>query len=160
MAGIGSAPAGQSATEPVSPAVPLDVLAIVFVGGAAGGLARWGLAAVFPVHPGRFPWATFGTNVVGCLLIGVLMTLLLAHGNPHRLIRPFVGVGILGGFTTFSTFVVEADRLSSFGSTPLALTYIASSIGTCLVAVWLGTAATRRLAHIDHEPIETVGEWS
>jgi CrcB protein len=118
------------------PVIVLDAVLAVFVGGALGGLARYGLARLIPVTPGHFPWATLITNALGCALIGVLMVFVLEVPGPHRLARPFLGVGFLGGFTTLSTFAVESDRLISSGNTNLALLYLVASVGLCLFAVW------------------------
>ena len=126
------------------PVVPIDALAAVFVGGAIGGIMRYALARAWPVHAGHFPWATLLTNIIGCALIGVLMVIVLETATPHRLARPFLGVGVLGGFTTFSTFAVETDRLISSGQATTAIAYLAASLVGCLVAVWLATTLTRR----------------
>ena len=119
------------------------VLVAISVGGAAGALARYGLGVAFP--PGRtgFPWATFGINVVGSLLIGVLMVLVVEVFEAHPLVRPFLGVGILGGFTTFSTYVVDAQRLVNAGAAGTALAYLAATLVAALAAVYLGLTVTR-----------------
>src|SRR6201992_4401295 len=82
---------------------PVPALAVISAGGALGALARYGLATAWP-HPATgFPWATWTINVSGSFLIGVLMVLIERRFAGRRLIRPFFGVGILGGYTTFST---------------------------------------------------------
>jgi CrcB protein len=91
-----------------------DVLLAIGAGGALGSLARYGLSEAIPHPRGGFAVATLITNVVGCLLIGVLMGVLTTMARPHRLLRPFLGVGILGGFTTFSTYVIDTlDQLTT-----------------------------------------------
>lgn len=135
------------ATVPHRPVVVADAVAAVFLGGALGGIARYGLARMMPVEAGHFPWATLLTNVLGCALIGILMVFVLEVPGPHRLARPFLGVGVLGGFTTFSTFAVETDRLTSSGHGVLALTYLAASLALCLVAVWAAEGITRTVRH-------------
>jgi CrcB protein len=119
------------------------VLAAIAVGGALGSLARYGLGVAFP--PGRtgFPWATFGINVLGSLLIGVLMVLVVEIWEAHPLVRPFLGVGILGGFTTFSTYVVDVQRLVDAGSAATALAYLAATLVAALAAAYVGLAVTR-----------------
>ena len=119
------------------------VLAAISVGGAVGSLARYGLGVAFP--PGRtgFPWATFGINVVGSLLIGVLMVLVVEVWEAHPLIRPFLGVGILGGFTTFSTYVVDVQRLVNAGAAGTALAYLVATLVAALAAVYVGLTLTR-----------------
>lgn len=88
---------------------PAAVLGAIAAGGVLGGLARAGVQAAFPYAPTGFPWATFGINLTGCLLIGVLMAVIGAR-PVHPLVRPFLGVGVLGGFTTFSAYAVDAQR--------------------------------------------------
>ena len=66
------------------------------------------------------PWATLLTNVVGCALIGVLMVLVAERWPDRRLVRPFLGTGILGGFTTFSTYVVDTRTLVATGHAAVA----------------------------------------
>lgn len=78
------------------------LLAVVAVGGALGSVARWGVSLVW-----SSPLAVLVVNVVGSLLLGLLMGLFSRHGE-HPLVRAFVGVGVLGGFTTFSTAMVDA----------------------------------------------------
>src|SRR4051794_14883819 len=83
-----------------------DVALVIAAGGALGSLARWGLNEALPQEGGRFPWATFAENVGGCLVLGVLMVFLLDVWRPTRYGRPFLAIGVLGGFTTFSTYTV------------------------------------------------------
>ena len=92
-----------------------------------------------------FPWATFVVNVSGALALGVLMVLVLEVWRPHRYVRPFVGIGLLGGWTTFSTYALEARDLLAVGRPATALAYVAGSLVVGLLAVWLGMLAARRL---------------
>ena len=78
-----------------------DIALVVSAGGAIGGLSRLGLCTLLPRSGAGFPWATCVENVVGCLLIGVLMAYVLDVWAPNRYRRPFLGTGILGGFTTY-----------------------------------------------------------
>lgn len=104
---VTSAPApaalgGPFATVHRSPTgVGWPVLAVISAGGVTGALARYGLAEAFPHAVDRFAWATFGINVSGCLLIGVLMVLVTEVWSTRWLLRPFLGTGVLGGYTTF-----------------------------------------------------------
>jgi CrcB protein len=118
----------------------VQVLGVIALGGGLGALARYGLALAIPGHPGRFPWATFLTNVSGCFLIGVLMVLV---AGAHRLVRPFFGVGVLGGFTTFSTYAVELHGLLRMGDVGVAFAYLAGTLLSALLAVLIGVMATR-----------------
>lgn len=120
------------------------MLAAVALGGAAGSAARYGVALLLPHDAGTgVPWATLAVNGAGCLLIGVLVV--LAEGR-HPLLRPLLGAGVLGGFTTFSTFAVDAVVLAERGAVWVAAAYVAGTLVTALAAVSLGVFATRRLA--------------
>lgn len=118
-------------------------LGTISAGGAAGALARYGLAAALPYPPGGFPWATFAANVAGCLLIGVLMVLVTEVWPGRPLVRPFLGIGVLGGFTTFSTYVVDIGRTAAAGSPHTALAYLAGTVAAALTATYAGAAAAR-----------------
>jgi CrcB protein len=120
-----------------------DVIAAISAGGVLGAEGRYGLALAVPHAGSAFPWSTLVINVSGCLLIGVLMAILLSRTRPHRLVRPFLGVGILGGYTTFSTFALDADRLVHAHRIGLALAYLAATIALAAAAVWLATVLTQ-----------------
>lgn len=102
------------------------------------------------------PWPTFAVNATGCFFIGVLMATLSGIARPHPLLRPFLGIGLLGGFTTFSTYAVQVDTLLREGQAVVALGYL---VGTALVALlavaagWVTGRALhqfrRQLAHRD-----------
>ncbi|MFJ9865802.1 fluoride efflux transporter CrcB [Streptomyces sp. NPDC101165] len=119
------------------------VVAVVAVGGALGATARYALALAWPTPLGGFPWATFWTNVVGCAVIGVFMVLITDVWAAHRLVRPFFGTGVLGGFTTFSTYAVEIRRLVDTGHPRTGLAYLAATLFAALAAVWLASVAAR-----------------
>ena len=72
------------------------------LGGALGALARWGVAEALPASPGGWPWATLLVNLTGCLLLGVLLAVLAARSPEPAWPRPFLAVGVLGGYTTYS----------------------------------------------------------
>ncbi|MYW93755.1 CrcB family protein [Amycolatopsis rubida] len=113
-------------------------------------LARFGLSAMFPAGPGRFPWATFVTNVSGCFLIGVLMVLITEAWTAHRLARPFLGVGVLGGFTTFSAYAVESRELLRPGTAVLAVGYLAGTLICAMLAVLAAVWLTRTVTGVAH----------
>jgi len=125
----------------------LPVLGAIAIGGVAGALARYGLAEAFPHDPGQFAWSTFAANVSGCLLIGVLMTMVSHVWTGRRLVRPFLGVGVLGGYTTFSTYAVEIEEAVSAGAARTALLYLAGTLVAALLAVWAGAALTSTVIH-------------
>ncbi|MFY1635395.1 fluoride efflux transporter FluC [Solwaraspora sp. WMMB335] len=129
-------------TGSVTPAL----LAAVAGGGALGALARYGLATAWPATPGSVPWSTLVTNLAGCFLIGFLMQLVTTHPRPHRLLRPFLGAGVLGGFTTFSIQSLEVRDLLAAGRPWLASGYAAGTLVGALSAVWLGRAFARPVA--------------
>jgi CrcB protein len=140
-------PAGPfPSTAPVQRGSRLPVLAAVSLGGALGAAARYGAGLLWPDGPDAFPWTTFGINVLGCAVIGVLMVLITeVRPSAHHLVRPFFGTGVLGGFTTFSTYAVDVQRLVDHGRPGLALAYLAATLLAALVSVWAAAAATRRL---------------
>lgn len=120
-----------------------DILAIIAVGGALGSLARWGLGEAFATGRGGFPWATFAENVTGGFVLGVLMVFVIDVWPPSRHVRPFFGVGVLGGFTTFSTYVLDTRTLIAAHHELLAATYLFATLAAGLAAVWLGIAVAR-----------------
>lgn len=130
-----------AATGPFGVAWP--VLAVIAAGGVAGALGRFGLTNAFPYAAGRFAWATFGINVSGCLLIGVLMVLVSEVWTTKRLLRPFLGTGVLGGYTTFSTHILDVQQMLAAGAARTALVYLLSTLLTALVAVYGGITLTR-----------------
>jgi fluoride exporter len=125
-------------------AVSVPSLAAVAAGGAIGALGRYGLGVAFPAAPGEFDLATFIANTVGGLLIGILMITVTEVAPGLSGIRPFVGVGILGGFTTFSTYIVDIGRAATAGATVLAVVFAFATMAAALVAAALGMYATRR----------------
>jgi CrcB protein len=144
-------------TEPVDPDVDLaearqrrqlrrahyGVLAVIAAGGAIGAGARYGAGLLWPTATGSFPWTTLGVNATGCLLIGIFM-ILLTETTPIWA-RPFFGTGVLGGYTTFSTYCVDIEHLVAQGRPGLALVYLAATPAAALAAVTAGAWATRRL---------------
>ena len=109
----------------------------VATGGAVGAVARYGMVLAWPQEGGGFPLTTLAVNLIGCLLIGVLMTW-VRQARPHPLLRPFLGAGVLGGFTTFSTYAAESLALFQNGRAPTALAYLAATLAGALVAVYSG----------------------
>ena len=117
------------------------------VGGALGALARWALSEAFPHSPGAWPWSTLLVNLLGCLLIGALLAVLLARFPSSPWLRPFLAVGVLGGFTTYSTFAVDVVRLTGAGHEVLAGAYVLASVLGGVVAVVVGLVIGRTAVH-------------
>ena len=127
------------------PNYDIPELAAIFGGGAAGALARAGIAEWIPVHAGRWPWATFLVNVVGAFLLGYFATRLQERLPLSAYRRPFLGTGICGALTTFSTMQVELLRMLDGDHVGLAAGYAAASIAAGFAAVAAATAITRRV---------------
>jgi CrcB protein len=125
------------------PALDPAVLGAMALGGVLGAEARYALGLWFPAPSGSWPWATWVINVAGSFLIGVLMVVLTERITPHRLARPFLGVGVLGGFTTFSTASVDVLRLLRGGSPVLGPVYLVGTALAALLAAALGAGAVR-----------------
>ena len=106
--------------------------ALVGLGGAIGSIARWGVAEAMPPGTGGVPWATVAVNLSGAFLLGILMA---ASLQTEALL--FVGTGLLGGFTTMSTFGVEAVSLLKDDSTAAAAVYVGLNLLAPITA-WLG----------------------
>ena len=140
---------GDAATAPgMNPPSPLVASAYVFLGGGIGavlrhqmgrGVTHWlGVQAVT-----TFPWATLLVNVVGSLAMGVLAGFMARHGQGGEHWRLFLGVGVLGGFTTFSAFSLEMMLLIERGQTTSAMIYALISVLAGVSALYLGLIVMR-----------------
>jgi fluoride exporter len=118
-------------------------LAAIFLGGAIGALARYGLARALPHASGTWPWATFTVNVAGALALGYLTTRLQERLPPSAYRRPLLGTGLCGALTTFSTMQVELVQMLDDGQTGLAAGYAAASIAAGVLAVAAATNLVR-----------------
>jgi fluoride exporter len=117
------------------------VVAVIAIGGGVGSVLRYLLSrAVHPAADG-FPTATLVTNLLGALLLGALVVAVTEVWRPHRLVRPALGTGLLGGFTTFST-LAEETRAASPG---IAAAYLLATVVGGLLLAAAGMAAVRRL---------------
>lgn len=119
------------------------VVLAVSLGGGAGAIARYGIDVLWSTPVYAFPWTTLVINASGCALIGVLLVLMTEVWAAHRLLRPFVGTGVLGGFTTFSTYAVDIQRLVDTGHVLTAMIYLFATVVAALVSVWFGAVLTR-----------------
>lgn len=120
-----------------------DILLAVSAGGALGAAARWGMEQALPLAGEAFPWATFLVNVSGCFALGLLMVFVVDVWSSSRYLRPFLGVGLLGGYTTFSTYALETRSLLATGRQDVAGLYLFGSLAAGLAAVWLGIVGGR-----------------
>jgi CrcB protein len=121
-----------------------STLAAIGIGGFLGAVVRYQLGLWWPAGTG-FPWTTFAINVSGSFALGLLVTLVLERWHPHRLLRPLLGIGFLGAYTTFSTFAVDADLLIDRGKAGTAALNIFLSVAVAILAVLAGMATARRL---------------
>jgi fluoride exporter len=125
--------------------MPWRTLAVISAGGVFGALARYGLQTAYPSPARGFDWVTFGINVSGCLLIGIVIVVAADSRRAHPLLRPFVATGVLGGFTTFSTYVAGLQRELAAGAPRTALVYGAGTALAALAAAWAGVRLGNRL---------------
>jgi fluoride exporter len=122
-----------------------DILFAIGFGGALGALARWSLAEALPHAPEQVPWATVLANVTGCFGIGVLLVVLGARKPDSRLLRPLLGTGVLGGYTTFSTYALDTRDLLAAGRPALAAAYLFGTVLVGLLAVVAAVRVTERV---------------
>lgn len=120
-----------------------DVAVVIALGGSLGAAARWMLNETWPTPPGGFPWSTFVENVSGSLVLGALMVLLLDVWRPRRYARPFLAVGVLGGYTTFSAYAADTGALLRAGHSALALVYLFGTAAFALLGAWSGITLAR-----------------
>jgi CrcB protein len=119
-------------------------LAAIFFGGFLGAIARYGLVEALPPEPGRWPWATFVANIAGALALGYLTTRLQERLPLSAYRRPFLGTGLCGALTTFSTMQFELLQMLDGGDVGLAAGYAAASVLAGVLAVALTTNLVRR----------------
>lgn len=118
---------------------------VVLAGSGFGGVVRYALGAwIMARYGGRFPLGTFLINISGAFLIGLAMTLLTERWQPDPNWRLFVVVGVLGGYTTFSSLEYETLQAMRQGESRIGLIYAAGSILAGYLAVWLGAAVAAR----------------
>lgn len=123
----------------------MDKYLVVLAGAGIGGVIRYAAGSwIMGKYGGRFPLGTFIINVTGSFLIGILMTLLTERWQPHPNWRLFLVVGLLGGYTTFSSFEYETLQAMQDGARPMAALYVTGSVALGYLGVWLGTLVSRR----------------
>ncbi len=123
------------------------ILLAVAIGGAAGSLLRYALAGfIQDASPSQFPWGIFVVNVSGGLIMGLLAELMALKWSVTPELRAFLTVGVLGGYTTFSTFSLDAALLIERGDWWSAAAYIAGSTLLSIAALFAGMGIIRALA--------------
>ncbi len=144
-------PEQQSEIEPYTPPrrraqaarARIPVVLAVAVGGALGAPIRYEITAHVNVAPDSFPWPTFWINISGAFLVGLLLTFVLERWPPTRYVRPFLAIGLLGAYTTFSTYSVETDVLLKDGHVGVGLGYAIVSLVAGGIAVYIGIVVGR-----------------
>jgi CrcB protein len=121
-------------------------VAVIGVGGFAGGLARYGIGQAWPTPSGRFPWATFAINTTGAFVLALLLILVLEVLPPMTYLRPALGTGFCGAYTTFSSVATASDQLAAHGHVNVAAAYVAISLFAGLAATSLGIVLGRAIA--------------
>src|SRR5689334_16883069 len=124
----------------------MDRYLMIALGGAAGAIARYQVAAVIQARiPAGFPLGTLVVNITGCLVMGIAMTLLTERLVVHPNWRYLIPIGFIGAYTTFSTFEYETFQAVAEGSFLIGIGNIVASVVAGYVALWVGVAAARLL---------------
>jgi CrcB protein len=130
------------------PELPLPMrVALVALGGAAGTLIRAALESLQPTTA-TWPWVTLAVNLSGAGLLAVVLVLLEESFPTMRVVRPLIGTGLLGGYTTFSTFAVEALTLARTGHAGPAAGYVVASCLGALTMAMIGLAVGRAVSRL------------
>lgn len=120
---------------------------LVFIGGGLGSMARYGVSVFGMRLLGQgFPWPTLLINIIGSAVMGLLTGWLAVQGTGPQQLRLFIATGVLGGFTTFSTFSLETVMLYERGQLGLAVAYVATSVGVGVGALFLAMKLARGIA--------------
>jgi fluoride exporter len=127
-----------------APHLDRQELAAIFAGGFIGAIARAGLEQVLMVRADEWPWATFAVNISAALLLGYFITRLQERLPPSTYRRSFLGTGLCGALSTFSTMMVELLRMIDGAHWGLALGYAGASVAGGLGAIFLSTKLVRR----------------
>jgi CrcB protein len=123
---------------------PPDLVLAVLVGGCAGGAVRFAVVRAWPAGASRFPWSTLTVNLAGAFVLGVLVVV-AARVWRSRWARPLIGTGFCGAMTTFSSIVVDADRLLARGAAGTAASYVGASFIGGLASALAGIVVARAL---------------
>lgn len=120
-----------------------SVLAAIAAGGFLGAPARYELALALPASSGSFPLSTFVTNIFGSFVLGALLTLIVEKWPPRKYLRPFFATGVLGAYTTWSTFMVDTDLLARDGHVAMSALYVFATLAAGLTAAYAGILLVR-----------------
>ena len=123
----------------------MNPIILVMSGGAIGAALRYGLSRALPISAAGWPWPTFAANVAGGLCMGVLAMWVMRGDNSAEPLRLFLGVGVLGGFTTFSAFSLEMAQMVQRGQMGMAAIYAIMSVILALGAIFAGMAITKAI---------------
>jgi fluoride exporter len=134
------------------------VLGAIALGGVLGGPCRYGLGRAFPTAKGTFPATTFAINVTGAFVLALLLVFILEIWPPTTYVRPFAAVGFCGAYTTFSTWMVDTDRLLALGRYGTAAAYVFGSLVAGLAVTSLGFGVGRGLVAHRARRVSVEGE--
>jgi CrcB protein len=118
----------------------------VFLGGCLGGIARYGVTRAWPTPQHAFPWATFVINASGAFVLALLLVVVNEVLPPTTYVRPLLGTGFCGAWTTFSSITASTDQLAAHGHATTAMLYLVGSLAVGLVAALAGLVTGRSLA--------------
>jgi CrcB protein len=133
-------PLASRATPP-----PWLVYSAVFAGGILGGTTRYLIGLAIPAQPGQVPWGILGVNLVGAFVMALLLAGWVRRGHASHPWRPFLATGILGSFTTWSTFMADTYRLFVDGAEILAAVYVVGASALGIAAAGLGWWTAQRV---------------
>lgn len=125
-----------------------DVIAVIALGGMVGSSTRYAIGLAIPHPPESFPWATFGVNVSGSFVLAFMLVMLLEWFPPTRYLRPFAATGILGAYTTMSTYLVDTAELVRDGHVVTAAAYGLGSILAGLAVAYAGLVTARMVGRL------------
>jgi fluoride exporter len=141
------------------PHLPPGVLVAIFVGGIVGGLTRYGIGRAWPPRSDGFPWDIFAINISGAFALAVLLVCVLEVLPQTHYVRPALGTGFLGAFTTFSSLAVASDQLLAHGHPGLAIGYVGGSLFGGMAAAALGLVVARGLSAKWHRAPSAAGSY-
>jgi len=122
------------------------ILGAVFVGGCVGGVARYAVTRAWPTPAHGFPWATFVINASGAFVLAALLVVVNDVLPPTTYVRPLLGTGLCGAWTTFSSIAASTDQLVAHGHSGTGVLYLIGSLAAGLSAAVLGLVAGRQVS--------------